>query len=86
MTGPNTETLLDQNQVLKRSFNETEDRLRTETVIKNSSVPVIWDSYLVTYNTNDNISKIQYFSASSLVFTRNYYYDTSCKLIGSDVT
>ena len=84
MTGPNVETLLDQNQVLKRSFDEAEDRLRVEAIVQNSSIPVIWNSYLVGYNTNGNINQIQYFNNLDLVLTKNFYYDTNCNLIGSD--
>lgn len=84
MSGPNSETQLDQNQVLKRSFNETEDRIRTETVIKNGPIDVIWNSYLLSYNTNGDVSKIEYFNNYVLVQTNNFYYNSNGDLIGAD--
>lgn len=78
----NTITQYDWTQTLLRCYDENSDRLRVTGIIENTPVPFKFTSFLITYDSNDNISKIQYFNNLSIVVTLNYYYDTECRLVG----
>jgi hypothetical protein len=75
-------TELDQNQAIKESFDEAEKALRV--INRNSAVPVVWTSYMITRNSIGDISSIEYFNGAISVLIRNYYYDTNGDLLGSD--